>query len=686
MKNLFGRKALSSSRDRRSRSAAARRARLTPALDWLEDRQLLAASVSNLAITAIYASSDGDQGVEKHVSVHAGDTVTVDISYDTTGGTHDSNRHVEIWANDFSGSALRTGVDNGVQDEADGNHTGSISVGTGGLAPGTYGIKVLVTHQGNDTETQSSAVEVLSLSITVSPAVTVTAPDSVYDGAKYDETIASTVRDGATDVSGFGTKTTLYYSSLADATSGANAIVAPTDAGTYWVRVSFNSDGLDHGGKTYTDAFGVDSFTIAKADAKPVVSYTGSGTYDGKVQTQTVTVTGVGGVVLYSESLSGTNAGSYSKGWSFSNDNYAGLSGTLAFAIAKATATFEVSGYGGTYDGQAHGATVTATGVNGEDLSSLLDPGDSFTNAPGGTANWSFAGNQNYEVGGGSVAIVIAKADATPAVSGYTGGTYDGSEHTRTVTVTGVGGVVLYSDSLSGTNAGGYSKVWSFSDVNYNDLGGTLAFAIAKADAVLNVNGYGGTYDGQAHGLTGTATGVNGEDLSGLLHLGSTYTKVGSYSVSWSFTGNQNYNEASGTKTVAITYASLDGFSSASVQAALDLSKQGTVSFAIRLDESGMVDGQSTFDLFNGAEFTLSMDGGADRFYATSTVVGNVVYVNINLKSNQTFYNFLAQGLDSGETSASRASWESITLSAESNGGNYKISDDVLTRIFKSTK
>jgi hypothetical protein len=465
MKNLFGRKDLSSSRDRRSRSAAARRARRTPTLDWLEDRRLL--TVSNLAITSITSSpSDLDGGAAYHVSVHAGDTVNVGISYTTDGGTAKTNRHAEIWANDFSGSALITSSDNGVV-EANGSHSGSISVGTSGLAPGTYGIKVLVNHEGNDDEKLRSAVEVLSLSITVSPTVVVTAKDSVYDGAAYNETIDATVRDGATDVSQFGTTTTSYYSSLADATSGANAIAAPTNAGTYFVRVSFNSDGLDHGGKTYTGAFGVDSFAIAKADAK--------------------------------------------------------------------------------FD-----------------------------------------------------------------VSGYTGGTYDGSEHTQTVTVTGVGGVVLHTASLSGTNAGGYSRAWSFSDDNYNDLSGTLGFAIKAA--------------------------------------------------------------------------SLNKFSSASVQAALDLSKQGTVSFAISLDRSGIVDGKSTADLFNNATFTLSMGGDAGTFSATATVVGNVVYVNINLKDNTRFYDFLSQGLDSGETSASRANWESIKLSATSNDDNYSISDDVLTRIFKSTK
>src|SRR5262249_61581775 len=78
--------------------------------------------------------------------------------------------------------------------------------------------------------------------------------------------------------------------------------------------------------------------------------------------------------------------------------------GDVAIAIAKADALVSVSGYSGTYDGQAHGATGSAVGVNGE---SLLAPdlGQSFTNAPCGTAHWVFTaatGNDNDGSGTGT--------------------------------------------------------------------------------------------------------------------------------------------------------------------------------------------------------------------------------------------------------------------------------------------
>ena len=146
----------------------------------------------------------------------------------------------------------------------------------------------------------------------------------------------------------------------------------------------------------------------------------------------------------------------------------------LAPSDVKKTAVIVVSGYSGTYDGNAHGATGTATGVNGEDLTGLLNLGQSFTDAPGGTANWTFAGNASY-----------------------------------------------------------------------NAAEGTAAITIDRADAVIAVAGYAGTYDGAAHGATGTATGVNGENLSGLLNLGASFTDVPGGTANWTF-GGTNYNAGVG--------------------------------------------------------------------------------------------------------------------------------------------
>src|SRR5262249_6862638 len=154
----------------------------------------------------------------------------------------------------------------------------------------------------------------------------------------------------------------------------------------------------------------------------------------------------------------------------------------------------------------------------------------------------------------------IAKADATIAITPYKG-TYDGAAHGLSGTATGVLkedlNALLTIDPTRYTNAGSYRLNWSFAgDNNYNSASGSRTIDIAKANATIAITPYKGTYDGAAHGLSGTATGVLGEDLSALLTIDPTkFTNAGSYTLSWSFAGNSNYNSASGTSTVDIAKA-----------------------------------------------------------------------------------------------------------------------------------
>src|SRR5690606_42072449 len=95
-----------------------------------------------------------------------------------------------------------------------------------------------------------------------------------------------------------------------------------------------------------------------------------------------------------------------------------------------------------TYAGQEHGASGTVLDVTVV-RSAGLDLGASFTNVPGGTANWTFTDvTGNYEDESGSVEIVINKADAVVTVEGTTV-TYDGEEHGDSATADGVEGDTL---------------------------------------------------------------------------------------------------------------------------------------------------------------------------------------------------------------------------------------------------
>lgn len=266
-----------------------------------------------------------------------------------------------------------------------------------------------------------------------------------------------------------------------------------TGAGTVTVRASQAGD------DNYNAALDVDqSFEVAKADQKITFAALEDKTYGGAPFS--VSATGGASNISIAFSATGDCTSSGSDGSTITiigggsctvtasqigDSNYNPAKDvSRTFAIKPAAATVTVNGYSGVYDGHAHGASGTAKGVNGEDLSSLLNLGAVFTDSPGGVAHWSFAGDSNYAPSSGDVSI-----------------------------------------------------------------------AISKASASINVNGYSGVYDGHAHGVTGTAKGVAGKDLSGLLNLGGTFADVPGGIAHWVFAGNTNYEPASGDSNIAIAKA-----------------------------------------------------------------------------------------------------------------------------------
>src|SRR5205807_2120381 len=313
------------------------------------------------------------------------------------------------------------------------------------------------------------------------------------------------------------------------------------------------------GNGNYNTGTGTADIVISKADAViDVKGYTG--VYDGNAHGATGSAKGVKGEDLSSLLSLGatfTNVPGGTATWTFAgNGNYNTGTGTADIVISKADAVIDVKGYTGVYDGNAHGATGSAKGVKGEDLSSLLSLGATFTNVPGGTATWTFAGNGNYNTGTGTADIVISKADAALPVKPYHV-IYDGNAHGATGSATGVKGETLSGLDLSGTthtNAGTYADTWTFTDItgNYNNASDTVTDQIDKANANITITPYNVTYDVDPHTATGSAAGVESPtpvDLTSLLHLGgTTHTNAGDYATdAWTFDGNGNYNATSGT-------------------------------------------------------------------------------------------------------------------------------------------
>jgi len=315
------------------------------------------------------------------------------------------------------------------------------------------------------------------------------------------------------------------------------------------------------GNTNYAPASGDASITITQATASITVNGY-SGVYDGNAHGATGSAAGVNGEnlsALLNLGASFTNVPGGTAHWTFAgNTNYAPASGDATIAITQAAASVTVTGYSGVYDGHAHGATGSAHGVNNEDLSNLLNLGASFTDVPGGTAHWTFAGNTNYAPASADATIAITKANATIHVNGFTGA-YDGNAHGATGSATGVLGEnlsALLNLGASFTNVPGGTAHWTFAgNTNYQAASGDAAIVITQAAAHITVNGYGGVYDGNAHGATGSATGVNGENLSALLNLGASFTNVPGGSANWTFAGNTNYAPASGSVNIIINAA-----------------------------------------------------------------------------------------------------------------------------------
>lgn len=336
----------------------------------------------------------------------------------TAAGTALSGKSVTFTLNGNSVGSANT--------DASGVATKSVSLS--GIDAGTYTNYVSANFAGDASNNGSTG----SGDLTVSKAAGSVSIDNLPGNAVFGGDFTPTYTK-AGDGSASTTSNTPSICSVS-----STGVVNFDAAGTCKLQASV-TEGTNHRAATGSEQ----TFEIAKAPATlSYASGTLSKTYNGSAQGVTVNTTpeNLSGVsISYSNknadgtkgsALSGapTNAGSYIVEASLTNNNYQATSISDTLVIAKANADIDVQGFSGTYDGAAKGASGTATGADGSNLNSLLDLGAKFTNVPGGTANWSFAGNDNHKATSSSVAIQIAKVATTTTVSCDTGPfTYNGS-------------------------------------------------------------------------------------------------------------------------------------------------------------------------------------------------------------------------------------------------------------------
>jgi hypothetical protein len=357
-----------------------------------------------------------------------------------------------------------------------------------------------------------------------------------------------------------------------------------------------------------------------------------------------------------------------------------------------------VAGYTGTYDANPHGATGSATGVDagGAAAGSTLNLGASFTNVPGGTAHWVFSGGTNYNDQSGDVAIVINKADAVVSVTGYTG-VYDGAFHGASGTASGVdaGGAALGGSLNLGAsfrNVPGGTAHWVFSGgTNYNDQGGNVAIVVTVKSIVGSINAADKPYDGT------TATSITSRTLAGVIpgdnviYVGGTATfanaNVGTWVVtatglSLSGTDAVNYVVNTTATTTAKITPKLLAVDSATTQSALNIAKDGNISFRIDPNENGIVDGKTVAQLFNGAYFRLKVGANTYSVQAVASVANGIIQFDFRMTTE---LKSLLASLTTA-TNASNAPSIGLELLALSNDGNYTLDATAWTRLFNSTK
>ena len=212
-------------------------------------------------------------------------------------------------------------------------------------------------------------------------------------------------------------------------------------------------------------------------------------------------------------------------------------------------------------------------GVGGADLGAATisyntADGQAPVNAGSYVATGTFAGNDNYAEASNTATIVIAKATPTVTVQPVSV-TFDGQAHETTGTVAGVGGADLgaatisynTADGQAPVNAGSYVATGTFAgNDNYAAASNTAAIVIAKATPTVTVQAVSVTFDGQAHGTTGTVAGVGGADLGAATISyntadGQAPVNAGSYVATGTFAGNDNYAAASNTAAIVIAKA-----------------------------------------------------------------------------------------------------------------------------------
>ena len=480
--------------------------------------------------------------------------------------------------------------------------------------------------------------------LTVNPLAVVLTGSRSYDGT----TTAS---------SGILTVSNLIGSDVVTVAAG-NATLAGKDVGSQAIT---NATGLTLGGASASDytVTGATGSVTVNALALTLSGLTaGNKTYDGNT-TATITTYGSLSGIISPDSVTLDSAAASA---AFS-DKDAGTGKTVAvtglaltgtdaadYSIGSQTTTADIDALTAnltgsrTYDGTTAAAAsiltvsnaITGDTVNVASGSATLAGKDvgaqTITNVGTLTLGNNAAGDYTLTGTTGSVTVNALALTASITADGKV---YDGT--TAAVdhpTLTGVitGDTVALVDGTA-TFASSYVGTWTVTDSGITITGAdagnytvnataTTMASITKANATISVTPYAVTYDGTAHTATGTATGVLGETLSGLVLNATTHTNAGTYADTWTFTDSTgNYNNTSGTVNDSIARAAV-------IVTAHSFSKTYGDTFAFtdtEFTDSGLLNGDTitTVALTSGGAAATAHVAGSPYAIVPSDAAGN---------------------------------------------------------------
>ena len=438
---------------------------------------------------------------------------------------------------------------------------------------GTYTLYYKVTAPGYAPKTGS-------YTLTINPAsieYTATGFDGTYDGANH--TITVTVTKPANAVITYSDEENGTYTDTAPVYSQAN-----TNA-TVWFKIT--------AGSNYVDVKDSRTVKINEADMDIQITANERVTYDGQphVSATINKLIPSGAIISYmwdttevgnGQIPSFTDAGTYVINWTAMRSGYKVKTGSYTFIIDKANIdanSYSIAANADVnYDGNAHasatanipeGMTVTYT-YGGQTYNEI----PSFTEIGTYEVSYTVSAGNNYNDATGSYTFTIKDGTIEASSTGYDG-VYDGQPHSIKVTVTKPQGTTIeYSTtgedgSWSTTNptfidVGTYTVYWKVTKTGYTAASGSDTVNITKA----TLTGYSvtanpdATYDGEAH-ASATVTLPEGATISYTCNevkynAVPSFTDVGTYTVSYTVSAGNNYNDATGSYTFTIKEGTLD--------------------------------------------------------------------------------------------------------------------------------